>query len=159
MAFLKRDVVAGLLLALFSVLLYLVIIPYQVEPHPSGPLALSPQLFCHITAVLLLLLSVALVIIGLRDKSPAEKTGTDPGAARHPLLRGMVAVVVSALYVAAISYLGYFTSTIAAMIFFSYFFGIRSWKGVLLFLVILLPFIYVLFVIALRVILPKGLLI
>ena len=159
MAFLKRDVASGLFLALFSVLLYLVIIPYQVEPHASGPLALSPRLFCHIIAVLLLALSIALVIAGLKDKSEAQEAQTDAETVRHPLLRGALAAAVSALYVMAISFLGYFVSTTAAMIFFLIFFGIKSWKGILLFLLVILPFIYVLFGIALRVILPKGLLI
>ena len=74
----NKDVISGAVLALFSALLYLVIIPAQVEYNEAGPIALSPRLFCQITAILLLILSVSLVVIGLRAKpEDGEATGDD----------------------------------------------------------------------------------
>ena len=155
---LNRDVIVGAALAVFSALLYLVIIPNQVEYNEAGPLALSPRLFCQITAILLLILSVSMVVIGLRAK-PGEEEGGDADAKGHPFVRGTIAIAVSALYVVLISYLGYFSSTILIMIFFLRFFGAKSWKTGLLFIFVIIPFIYVLFVIALKVVLPEGLIV
>lgn len=154
----NRDVIAGAALAVFSALLYLVIIPNQVEYNQAGPLALSPRLFCQITAVLLLILSASLVVIGLRSK-PQEETDADSDDKGNPLVRGTIAIAGSALYVVLISYLGYFSSTILIMLVFLRFFGAKSWKTGLLFVFVIIPFIYALFVIALKVVLPEGLLI
>jgi hypothetical protein len=154
----KRDVISGAALAIFSALLYLVIIPAEVEHSEAGPLALSPRLFCDIIAILLLILSVSLLLIGLRAK-PEDEELADPEAKGHPLVRGGIAVAVSALYVVLITYMGYFSSTILVMIFFLRFFGAQSWKNGLLFLFVIIPFIYVLFVIALKVVVPEGLLV
>ena len=152
----NKDVISGLVLTVFAALLYLVIIPNQVEYNEGGPIALSPRLFCQITAILLLVLSASLVVIGLRAK-PEE--GADPATKGHPFVRGSIAVAVSALYVVLITYLGYFSSTILVMLFFLRFFGSKSWKVGLLFIFAIVPFIYVLFVIALKVIVPEGLLV
>ncbi len=154
----NKDVISGAALAVFAALLYLVIIPNQVEYNEAGPTALSPRLFCQITAVLLLILSVSLVVIGLRAK-PGEEAEADSGAKGSPFVRGSIAIAVSALYVVLITYLGYFTSTIMVTAFFLRFFGATSWKSGLLFIFVIIPFIYVLFVIALKVVLPEGLLI
>jgi hypothetical protein len=153
MAFLKRDVFAGLILVAFSLLLFFVLIPNQVDPQAGGPIALSPRLFCYVTAFLLLALSLNLTLSALRsDEKEEEQKGTS-------LLRATIAVVVAAAYVAGISILGYFTSTALALLFFLFFFGAKSMKSVLLFLLVMLPFIYLLFVKGLKVILPEGLII
>jgi len=153
---LRIDVISGALLAIFALLLHFVLIPLQVESADGGPVALSPSLFCHITAFLLLILSISLVITGIREQNPALLS-LQSREFRSALVRGSVAVLLSALYIAAIGILGYFTSTIAFMAVFLYFAGVRSWKGGLLFLAMIIPFIYLLFVKALKVILPSGL--
>ncbi len=155
---LNRDVISGSVLAVLAALLYLVIIPLEVEYNQAGPLALSPRLFCHITAVLLLLLSLSLMAIGLKA-GPSAGEGTGDEARGHPFTRGSIAVAIAALYVVLITYLGYFSSTLLVMLFFLRFFGAKSWKVGLVFLFIIIPFIYALFVIALKVVLPEGLLI
>jgi len=153
---LRIDVISGALLAIFALLLHFVLIPLQVESADGGPVALSPSLFCHITAFLLLILSISLVITGIREQNPALLS-LQSREFRSALVRGSVAVLLSALYIAAIGILGYFTSTIVFMAVFLYFAGVRSWKGGLLFLAMIIPFIYLLFVKALKVILPSGL--
>ena len=151
MAFLKRDVFAGLILMAFSLLLFFVLIPNQVEPAAGGPIALSPRLFCYVTAFLLLALSINLTLSALRSAEEAEEqTG-------NSLVRAAIAVVVSSVYVAGISFLGYFASTALALLFFLFFFGAKEIKTVFLFLLVILPFIYLLFVKGLKVILPEGL--
>lgn len=154
----NRDVISGAAMALFSALLYLVIIPAQVEHSEAGPLALSPRLFCDIIVILLLILSVSLVVLGLRAETENEEVAI-PAEKGHPLVRGGIAVAVSVLYVLLITYLGYFSSTVLVMLFFLRFFGAQSWKTGLLFLFVIIPFIYALFVIALKVVVPEGLLV
>jgi putative tricarboxylic transport membrane protein len=136
--------------------LHLVIIPAQVESMTEGPVALSPSLFCHITAFLLLILSFSLVVSGLRDNKPIIR---DLSAIKYVVARGATAIVFAVLYILAIEPLGYFVSTIVFMAAFLWLSGVRSWKGMLLFFIAVLPFIYFLFVKALQVILPSGILI
>ena len=137
--------------------LHLFIIPAQVDSMAEGPLALSPRLFCHITAFLLLLLSLSLVVSGLRD---TKLSGAyDFPAMRYAAARGASAIVFSVLYIVSMDTLGYFVSTLVFLMVFLWLSGARSWKGILLFFATILPFIYLLFVKALHVILPSGLLI
>lgn len=151
----RTDVISGIVLASFALLLHFVIIPLQVESTDGGPIALSPSLFCHITAFLLLVLSLNLIFIGFKDKNPTILSLTSKDF-RTSVYRGATAALFSALYIVAIGIIGYFTSTVIFMLFFLYFSGVRSWKGAMLFLALILPFIYVLFVKALKVILPSG---
>ena len=71
--------------------------------------------------------------------------------------RGGVAVLLSVLYILAMEFLGYFVSTVVFMALFLWFSGVRYWKGGIFFLAVILPFIYLLFVKALKVLLPSGL--
>ncbi|MCG8636992.1 MAG: tripartite tricarboxylate transporter TctB family protein, partial [Desulfobacterales bacterium] len=121
------------------------------------PVALSPSLFCHITAFLLLILSLSLVISGLRDKRQLKPV--DMADLAYKASRGGAAVLFSVLYIISMASFGYFVSTVAFMALFLWFSGVRSWKGGALFLAAVLPFIYLLFVKALKVLLPSGLLI
>lgn len=152
---LRTDVISGVLLASFALLLHFAIIPLQVESTEGGPIALSPSLFCHITAFLLLILSLNLIFTGLKDEAPTVLSLTSKDF-RSALFRGSIAVIFSALYILSIGIIGYFTSTVIFMLFFLYFSGVRSWKGGIVFLLLVLPFIYLLFVKALKVILPSG---
>lgn len=156
MSRLRNDVISGLILLALALTLHLVIIPAQVDSMSEGPVALSPSLFCHITAFLLLILSFSLVVSGLRDTKPVIR---DLSAMKYAAARGATAIVFSVLYVIAIDTLGYFVSTIVFMTAFLWFSGVRSRKGILLFFIVVLPFIYFLFVKALQVILPTGMLI
>lgn len=158
MPYANRDVISGILLAAFAVALYLVIIPGQVEYSGVGPIALSPRLFCQITAVFLLMLSLGLIVIGLRTKASDAPASVDGDDRNHPLTRGIVAIAASVVYVLLIEPLGFFATTGVAMAFLLRFFGARGWKGTVIFLAIVMPFIYVLFVSLLKVVLPKGIL-
>lgn len=153
----NKDVISGLILIVFALSLHLFIIPAQVQSMNQGPIALSPSLFCHITAFMLLVLALGLVISGFKIDKPS--TPTDRKEITYTVSRGAAAVLFSVLYVSAMEPLGYFVSTIAFMALFLWFSGVKSWKGAFLFLAVILPFIYLLFVKALKVILPTGLII
>lgn len=157
MSRLRNEVMSGLILLAFALALHFVIIPAQVSSVNEGPVALSPSLFCHITAFLLLILSCSLVVSGLMDKRPPGNR--DMSQLGYTAGRSAAAVIFSVLYIVAMEVLGYFSSTVIFMIFFLWFSGVRSWKGGALFLAVILPFIYFLFVKALKVILPSGMMI
>lgn len=155
MSRLNKDIISGTILLVFALSLHLLIIPAQVQSMNEGPIALSPSLFCHITAFLLLVLALGLVISGFRAGSPSKSA--DQENITYAVFRGVTAVLLCVCYVAAMEPVGYFTSTIAFMAVFLWFSGVKSWKGGVLFLTAVLPFIYLLFVKALKVILPTGL--
>lgn len=152
----NKDTVSGIFFAGFALILLFVLIPLQVDPSEGGPVALSPRLFCHVIGVLLLLLSLALCISSYRKSAQENNPAAEAFIDTDALKRGLVTVVFSVLYVSVMSWLGYFFSSVLTMLFFLWFFGARKWQGVLVFLIVILPFIYVLFVLALKVMLPSG---
>ena len=152
---LRKDSISGLVLLAFALSLHFFIIPAQVESMNDGPIALSPRLFCHIIAFLLLILSAGLIVSSVMDKSPLIKA--DRAQMAYIFSRGGAAVLLSVLYILAMEFLGYFVSTVVFMALFLWFSGVRSWKGGIFFLAVILPFIYLLFVKALKVLLPSGL--
>ncbi len=158
-AYINRDSIAGIFFTVFSLFLLFVLIPLQVAPSEGGPVALSPRLFCYITGTLLLLLSISLCWSSITEQ---RKNNDDlPQELINPeqLRRGFISVVISSVYILLLGVLGYFVSTSLTMMFFLWSFGVRKWLACLVFLLILLPFIYALFVLALKVMLPTGIMI
>ena len=153
-----RDIFAGSFLILCSLMLHMVIIPWQVKTRTAGPIALSPSLFCHIITALLLLLSIILLFNRLKNKFDSKNDIQRTQRRDFRISRAIIAVIASIIYILGIEPLGYFSSTALAMVFFLYFFGARSITGFLTFLTIMLITIYFLFVKALNVILPSGVL-
>ena len=157
MAKLNNDTLAGLIMLVYSLIHIFYLTPDQVELHQNDVLlALSPRLFCYITAGLLGGLSTLLVILSLTPKGQA--TAAAPAASWQPLMRGLFSTAMACAYALLASFLGFFVSTALAMTVFLIYFGVRNWSGILLFLVIVLGFIYLLFVEALKVVMPDGLL-
>lgn len=154
--FFHRDTIAGLLFTVISLFLLFILIPLQTEPSEGGPIALSPRLFCDISGYLLLLLSVILTVSSVRKVVGDKKADKPKQISTDFLVRGGMAVLVSFIYVMVMPKLGYFVSTTITMIFFLWFFGVREIKGFTVFLVIILPFVYVLFELGLKVLLPSG---
>ena len=156
MAKLNRDNIAGLILLVFSLILAFYLTPDQVElQRGSVPLALSPRLFCYVTAGLLALLSLILIIFSLKKEGQAAAAAQT--TSWEPLIRGLVCTAIAAVYVALSSLLGFFVSTALAMAVFLVYFGVKKWSGILLFLFIVLGFIYLLFIKGLKVVMPDGL--
>ncbi|MBW2598980.1 MAG: tripartite tricarboxylate transporter TctB family protein [Deltaproteobacteria bacterium] len=159
----KVDVLTGLLLFILSVIFYFFVLPYQVD-DPTGPLALSPAIFCKVITVVLVFLSLLLVIINLFPKlSPSEDTvdsdsDTSPGLSNVDQKKVVVTIITAFLYIFMIQYLGFFVSTALVMIFLMIYYGHRKWTHIFLVLIIVLSFIYTLFVLGLRVLLPSGIL-
>ncbi len=157
MSKINNDTLAGLILLIFSLVLAFYITPNQVEMHRNVTLvALSPRFFCYLTSGLLGFLSLVLIYLSLKKNGQDEAAETKP-TSWQPLLRGLFSTAVACLYVALASILGFFVSTALAMTIFLIYFGVKNWLGILLFLLIVLGFIYLLFVEALKVVMPSGL--
>lgn len=158
MAKLNNDTWAGLVMLVYSLIHIFYLTPSQVELHRDfTSLALSPRLFCYITGGLLAGLSAILVFLSLRKNGRAEAMAA-PSRSWQPLMRGLFSTAMACVYVALAQYLGFFVSTALAMIVFLIYFGVKRWSGILLFLIVVLGFIYLLFVQALKVVMPDGLL-
>ncbi len=154
----SKNLVVGLIFLVFSIIFYFFIIPTQIQESSGMPAALSPSLFCRISLIFLMLLSLILIVISQHQTETAESRQELEEENRGNNIRGLVSVSVAILYIVLISTLGFFTSTTLVVLFFTLYFGSRNWKLITLTLVILLPFIYLLFVKGLNVVLPSGLL-
>ena len=153
----NRDNIAGLILLAFSLILAFYLTPNHVGGRGGGPLALSPTLFCYLTSSLLGLLSLILIFSNLKPDTATDSADTGAGS-WEPIIRGLICTAVACLYIAMANILGFFVSTALAMTVFLIYFGVRKWFGILMFQIIVLGFIYLLFIKALKVTMPDGLL-
>jgi MFS family permease len=158
MAKINNDTIAGFIMLAYSLIHIFYLTPDQVEMHQSNTvLAMSPRLFCYITAGTLGVLSAVLITMSFSPKS--QKAAADAKTPSwEPLMRGLFCTAIACAYVAMASVLGFFVSTTLAMIVLLFYFGVKNWKGILLFLVVVLGFLYLFFVKALKVVMPDGLL-
>lgn len=137
----KMDLILGYILVAVSILFF-----YMTSQLPS-----DARIYPMFVIGLLLLLSIIHLIITYRKKDDEKSTMFD-GLVLNQLL---FVVGVSGLYVAAISIVGYITSTIAYVT--SILFGLKvNKKTSLLISFGTALFIYITFKVLLRVPLPKG---
>ena len=154
----NNDTLAGLIMLAYSLVHIFYLTPDQVELHQRDILlAMSPRLFCYITAGTLALLSVILILMSVSPKSRAAAAEA-PATPWQPLIRGLFCTAIACAYAALAGVLGFFASTVLTMIVLLFFFGVRNWYGILLFLVVIMGFLYLFFVKALKVVMPDGLL-
>ncbi|PCH47648.1 MAG: hypothetical protein COC23_01440 [Hyphomicrobiales bacterium] len=73
----RANIVSGLVLALFGIVMLIIVIPMQIEPGPEG--VVSPSLVPNITMIVLTALSILLVVNNLRKTN----TGSDPVPISH----------------------------------------------------------------------------
>jgi len=96
----RANVVSGVVLALFGLVMLFVVIPWQIEPGPAGMVA--PSLVPNIMMVVITGLAVLLVINNLRADPHAPDAETTPPISRAELLAmvkiGAVFAVAVGLY-------------------------------------------------------------
>jgi hypothetical protein len=111
MAKINNDTWAGFIMLAYSLIHIFYLTPDQVEMHQSDTLlALSPRLFCYITAGTLGVLSAVLITMSFSPKS--QKAAADAKAPSwEPLMRGLFCTAMACAYVAWRSVLGFFVST------------------------------------------------
>lgn len=161
----KVDLITGAMLFLLSVFLYFFILPNQIEDPMAGPLALSPALFCKVITILLIFLNFLLVVFSIFGKSivGAEEDDGSPGSVSRDespnQKRVVVMIIVTVIYILVLERIGFFVSTAAVLLVLMTYFKHGKWSHQVLMLAIVLSFIYLLFVVGLKVMLPAGLLI
>jgi hypothetical protein len=112
-----------------------------------------PQGLLMIIGILAVIEMVTKTIkISLSDEIPSVKKPITP------LVRVIIAAVICLSYVFMLNYLGYFSSTIIFGLVFMLYLGIREPKTLIGVIVGMNLFIYILFVVLLRVRMPQGLL-
>lgn len=101
------------------------------------------------------LLLVAVNVHRLRANAPTKKKPVEAAAFWNPLLT----ILIVAAYCAGMSILGFYVSTVLAMIGFMYFLGQRSWKTILGVTALITVIVWFFFSVQLKLPLPAGLLI
>ena len=111
---------------------------------------LSPYLFPLIISFFLLILSISIIMQGLKDESEKkEKSKID---IKSLLIFGLICI----LYLLVFNFLGFVLSTIILLVLLMMLLGERRWWFILLVSVISSVLIYLLFAKYLSVMLPKG---
>ena len=111
---------------------------------------LSPYLFPLIISFFLLILSISIIMQGLKDESEKKEKGKID--IRSLLIFGLVCI----LYLLVFNFLGFVLSTIILLVLLMMLLGERRWWFILLVSVISSLIIYLLFAKYLSVMLPKG---
>ena len=111
---------------------------------------LSPYLFPLIISFFLLILSISIIMQGLKDESEKKEKGKID--IRSLLIFGRVCI----LYLLVFNFLGFVLSTIILLVLLMMLLGERRWWFILLVSVISSLIIYLLFAKYLSVMLPKG---
>lgn len=151
---LHQDVIAGLILVLVSVLMYL-----QTFDDFAAGSALWPRIILG----LLFFLSVLIVYKGIQKTKMTRKGETVEGEQEEERLNlrllkspiGTILIVV--VYVALLAIIGFFPATILFLAGYLWYGGVRSWVTYALVIVGVNLLVYVLFVWQLNVRLPQGL--
>lgn len=148
----NQDAMAGVLLILASGFLF-----YQTFGIPEGA-ALWPR----IVLAVLVLLSILVITRGVTRARGGSKEDEHDGEGERLTARLAVApmliVVLIAVYLAAVTLIGFFPSTVAFLAGYLWYERVRDWKSYVFVVCGVNLFVYVLFVRQLSVQLPSGLL-
>ena len=146
----RMEQLAGLFLSLFSLLLYFVIIPWQIErverAHPS------PRSFPEAIAALLFVLAICLFVSGWRKRSrPDQKVFR---MSQEELRQSFVTLLVMGGYTLSLYVLPYLPATMAALGGLMWIYGQRKWWKLSLAVLVLPGAIYMAFTSLLKLRLP-----
>ena len=147
----SRDIVSGGVLFAASVTLYL-LIPGQVETLDGD--TLTPASLPFAITALIAVLSAFLVMAGWRQRQ--RETVDEPLSPKGSGIYLGTTVVTMIGYVAIIPWAGYIASTAAALLALALLFGNRSWKHILIMIVLAPPAILIFFRYTMLVLLPQG---
>ncbi len=146
----KVDQVGGIILGVFSLLLYFVIIPAEVVDVQK--FGVSPRFFPKTMALFLLFLAICLFVSGYRKKRQEKQKIYAINPKELKLI--MKSVILFACYIIAFNLFGYMIPTIAALAMFMYMYGQRKTRLLITISVGLPIVIYLFFTKALQMVLP-----
>ena len=141
----SADQKLGVGMIIFCIIVWFYCIPYRIVGD-------APKFFPRLIIFFILIPSI-LLIFTRRETPKGEPTRF---LNRKDLHKAMITAGFYFGYIALIDVLGYFTTSFLAIVLFLYFFGQRSWKGLLLIPAGILFFIYFVIVRTLSFPLPKG---
>lgn len=122
---LRRDAWIGVATMLGAVL-YLVLIPSQVQSEHDGFAHISGRTLPYLIGTTVLVLGALLSVLAARRSRRAPVTDVAPSAS-GPTLRVAVYTGAIALYAIGIGQLGYVTSSLVMLLFAMWFSGERRW--------------------------------
>ena len=146
----KAEQGAGLLLAVFSLTLYFVIIPGQIQDVKT--FGVSPRFMPNIVAMSILILSSSLFISGYLCRHNEQQKTYTINAAETKLV--LVSLLLIALNIVALDYLGYIITTILALGTLMHIYGQKNKKLIILVAVLTPLVIYQFFTKLLQMTLP-----
>jgi membrane-associated HD superfamily phosphohydrolase len=147
----KAQIGGGIILSLFSILLYFYIIPTQIL-FSSRQMGVSPRFFPNALALLLLVFSLALIVDGYRMRNKKNQKVFSFAAKEVRLV--FITLLVIALQIIGFQTIGYLVPAALALAVCMYLYGQRNYLKIALIAVLLPLGIKLFFVQALQVYLP-----
>ena len=123
---------------------------YSIPYHISGD---APKFFPRLIIFFILVPAILLIVT---RQQPFSKNKSPRFKDRKDIHKALLTAVFFFIYIGLIDVLGYFTSSFLAIMGFLYFFGERSWKGMIVIPACILFFIYFVIERMLSFPLPKG---
>ena len=159
-----KDVIFSISITLGSIVFYLLTLTFPPDLAQEG--GVGPGFFPKIVAILIACLGLVLLLTAIRQRrlERADSARTQPGeAVGKPIRRTAVAFTIVVCYAVGIYYVGFVIGTLAFLLVAIPFFQSRfEWKRFFSFVlpisVLVTAVTYVVFKIAIRIPLPRGVL-
>ncbi|MHB1406115.1 MAG: tripartite tricarboxylate transporter TctB family protein [Desulfitobacteriaceae bacterium] len=148
----RGNIIIGVVLSILSAtfLAY----SFKLDVKPGISLLVGPRWVPQLYSSILLLLSLGLLGKSIFQKHPAQKSENE-GVPDFPL-KVLLIMLIAAVYIWAMSSVGYFVSSAVGFILLLRLLNVRSWVTVLGFTACFLIFVWGIFVNVLMISLPSG---
>ena len=151
--YVHHDIFVGIVLILFSLTFFL------LSRDFPGLSALVPQSFiCLLILLALIMMAYALKETRRGNARIREGKPFEPEITLGTVKRPMQGFLFILVYSLCVHYIGFFVSTALFMVAFMAFLRVKSWLQIILSTILMEAFVYALFVMQLKLVLPKGLL-
>ena len=143
----RQNIVTGIVLIAVALAAFALAIPMPEKA------AVFPKIVSMVLALLggLLIVTTA---VKMKKGTAIDEEALDP----HTFLRPMAFMLMVILYVAGIRVIGFYVTTTVLLVVYMYIMGIRQPKALAITTVVVMVLIYLVFTTALKVRLPKGIL-
>ena len=142
----NADQKLGIGLIFFCIVTWFYAIPYQIAGD-------APKFFPRLIIFFILVPAILLIVT---RKQPVSGSQRIRFIDRKDIHKALLTAIFFLAYIGLIDVLGYFSSSFLAIMGFLYFFGERTWKGIILIPSGILFFIYIVIEKMLSFPLPKG---
>lgn len=154
----KKDLLSGAFFVLFSVI-GLLLVPTQIPEMTKswGVMKTLPgghKLFPIMSLTLIGVCAVILILTELFRKTKAKQKAQKD----EDFIGFWVTVVTWAVYAIAVMYIGYLVSTLLVVIFLLKYYGVNNWKRIAIVSASVVLFVYLVFVLAMRLPFPSRVL-